>query len=144
MALRLVTLALAVVQGAAELKSVLEPLRMSDVALEGEYKQAEIRNQEVLLSLNPRRELCGYSPEGVARHRRLAGLGLPPAPHVYAVAQAAVDGPAEMGSSGIKLVLYSAETGHAHDNGFRIKVISLKRTRIQHGKIAIGSGIVKI
>ena len=46
---------------------------------------------EVLLSLNPRRELCGYSPEGVARHRRLAGLGLPPAPHVYAVAQAAID-----------------------------------------------------
>ena len=61
MALRLATLALAAGQGAAELKSVLEPLRMSDVALEGEYKQAEIRNQEVLLSLNHSEWACHFT-----------------------------------------------------------------------------------
>ena len=49
--------------GSCSAKAVLEPLRMEDVALEGEYKEAEFRNQEVLLSLNhtecvPRYQLC--------------------------------------------------------------------------------------
>ena len=61
MALRLAALALAAAPAAAELKSVLEPLRMSDVALEGEYKQAEIRNQEVLLSLNHSEWACHFT-----------------------------------------------------------------------------------
>jgi hypothetical protein len=33
--------------GAAATKKLLEPLPMSDVALEGEWKEAERRNQEV-------------------------------------------------------------------------------------------------
>lgn len=43
------------------LKSVLEPLRMSDVKLEGEYKEAERRNQEVLLSLNHTEWACHFT-----------------------------------------------------------------------------------
>lgn len=43
------------------LKSVLQPLRMSDVKLEGEYKEAERRNQEVLLSLNHTEWACHFT-----------------------------------------------------------------------------------
>ena len=47
--------------GRCQLKSVLEPLRMSDVKLEGEYKEAERRNQEVLLSLNHTEWACHFT-----------------------------------------------------------------------------------
>ena len=40
---------------------MLEPLRMSDVKLEGEYKEAERRNQEVLLSLNHTEWACHFT-----------------------------------------------------------------------------------
>ena len=46
-----------------------------------------------LLLVNPRPALCiQYSAEAIAAHQQLAAFGLAPPPHIYSVAQAAVDG----------------------------------------------------
>ena len=46
---------------AAKTGALVQPLRMSDVALAGDWKEAEVRNQEVLLSLNHTEWACHFT-----------------------------------------------------------------------------------